>query len=132
VSTKAKFGPGSYKTRCGEDVEIVAVVGKVAIGYSNNNPKAANTWSAHTGRFHFGLSYESKYDLIDANANQPESEGLKIGLRDWFAGQASDSDVKRWKEIYSHNGTSITEEEAKYVYADAMIAARGKQEGGEA
>lgn len=48
-------------------------------------------------------------------------------LRDWFATHASESDVKRWKEIYSYNGSPLTEEEAKYAYADAMIAQRSKQ-----
>lgn len=52
---------------------------------------------------------------------------LGMTLRDWFAGQASDSDVKRWKDIYSHNGTPITEEEARYAFADAMLAERQKE-----
>jgi len=53
------------------------------------------------------------------------SEGMS--LRDYFASHASDSDVERWMEIYSFNGTPITEEEAKYAYADAMLAERQKE-----
>ena len=52
---------------------------------------------------------------------------FRMSLRDYLAGHASDSDVKRWKEIYSFNGTPITEEEAKYAYADAMLAERQKE-----
>ena len=50
-----------------------------------------------------------------------------MSLRDYFASHASDSDVERWMEIYSFNGTPITEEEAKYAYADAMLAERQKE-----
>lgn len=47
-------------------------------------------------------------------------------LRDYFAAHASDSDVKRWMEIYRRNGTPIREEEAKYIYADSMLRARNQ------
>ena len=57
------------------------------------------------------------------------SDGMS--LRDYFAAHASDSDVKRWMEIYSLNGTPITEEESKYTYADAMLAERQKERGGD-
>ena len=69
---------GRYKTRSGEDVEIVAVVDDVAIGYFNDNPKTANTWNSHTGRFHFESSDDSRYDLIDPNAKKPIKQDLWV------------------------------------------------------
>jgi len=48
--------------------------------------------------------------------------GMK--LRDWFAGQANEEDVRNWTKIFAANNVPITREEAKYYYADAMIAER--------
>ena len=42
-------------------------------------------------------------------------------LRDWFAGQASESDVMHWRNTV---GIGCTREMAKYAYADAMLAAQ--------
>ena len=42
-------------------------------------------------------------------------------LRDWFAGQASESDVMHWRNAV---GVGCTREMAKYAYADAMLAAQ--------
>ena len=42
-------------------------------------------------------------------------------LRDWFAGQATESDVMHWRNAV---GIGCTRETAKYAYADAMLAAR--------
>lgn len=47
-------------------------------------------------------------------------------IRDYFAAHASDSDIRRWVEIYRHNGSPITEEEARYAYADAMLRAKNQ------
>ena len=44
-----------------------------------------------------------------------------MSLRDWFAGQATESDVMHWRNAV---GIGCTREMAKYAYADAMIAAR--------
>jgi len=74
------FGVGKYKARYGQDVEIVAVVGDVAIGYIHNNPKAANTWEAKTGRFFIDSKNESAYDLIDPNAKRPIKQELWLTL----------------------------------------------------
>lgn len=46
-------------------------------------------------------------------------------LRDWFAGQASEADVDAWMHIMRMNNIPVTREEAKYYYADAMLAAAG-------
>ena len=104
------FGVGKYKTRGGEDVEIVAVVGDVAIGYMYKNPKAANTWSTHTGRFHFESSDESRLDLINPNARKPIKQDL-------------------WLTIYKTNsrgvyvgGGYVTKEEAKGRKCNDCIA----------
>ena len=104
------FGVGKYKTRVGEDVEIVAVVGDVAIGYFHDNPKLANTWSTHTGRFHFESSDESRLDLINPNARKPIKQDL-------------------WLTIYKTNsrgvyvgGGYVTKEEAKGRKCNDCIA----------
>ncbi len=54
-------------------------------------------------------------------------------LRDWFAGQASEEDIKAHRKIkYWDQGCGYdyvnTREQAKYDYADAMIAAQKKTE----
>ena len=48
-------------------------------------------------------------------------------LRDWFAGNATEEDVAHWLAIMILNEHPITREEAKYLYADAMIAERDKE-----
>ena len=49
------------------------------------------------------------------------SDQAGMSLRDWFAGQASESDVRHWRNML---GFDCTREMAKYAYADAMLAAR--------
>jgi len=58
-----------------------------------------------------------------------------MSLRDWFAGQATEQDVQNHiGESVTHlsgatyRNTTRTREEAKYAYADAMLAARAKKE----
>jgi len=48
-------------------------------------------------------------------------------LRDWFAGQASEEDFKHHEWNYAAPARQLTREQAKYAYADAMIAARNNQ-----
>ena len=52
---------------------------------------------------------------------------MGMSLRDWFAGHATEEDVTYWLEIMLINKNSVTREEAKYMYADAMIAERSKE-----
>jgi len=92
------FGIGKYKARYGQDVEIVAVVGDVAIGYMHNNPKAANTWEAKTGRFFIDFKNESAYDLIDPNAKKPIKHDL------WLTVYKSDS-----RGVYAGGGYATKE-----------------------
>ena len=47
-----------------------------------------------------------------------------MSLLDWFAGQATEEDVRHWRDIFLANGMSKSREECKYAYADAMLAAR--------
>ena len=54
------------------------------------------------------------------------NEGMS--LRVWFAGHATEEDVTHWLEIMQLNKKPVTREEAKYIYADAMIAERDKEE----
>lgn len=62
--------------------------------------------------------------------NQFDSEeSFKTALRDWFAGQATEQDIEMHTggEIHPKSGGIIngrTREQAKYAYADAMLAAR--------
>jgi len=56
--------------------------------------------------------------------NVLEQSGGQYGgmsLRDWFAGQASESDIMHWRNAV---GIGCTREMAKYAHADAMLAAR--------
>ena len=55
----------------------------------------------------------------NAYAMFPSGPGMT--LRDWFAGQATESDVMHWRNAV---GIGCTRETAKYAYADAMLAAR--------
>jgi hypothetical protein len=50
-------------------------------------------------------------------------------LRDYFAAHATDADVQRWIKIASLNNLSVSHEQAKFMYADAMITAREKSNG---
>lgn len=45
-------------------------------------------------------------------------------LRDYFAAHATFEDVRYWLTIMAENGQMITNEQAKYVYADAMLKTR--------
>ena len=77
------FGVGSYKTRAGQDVEIVAVVKGVAIGYFTEQESGdveVNTWSESTGRFYIGSVDESGYDLIDPNAKKPIKQDVWLTI----------------------------------------------------
>lgn len=60
---------------------------------------------------------------------------LQIELRDWFAGQASEMDIEHYREFTCGSELfdehfRFTREQARYRYADAMLAARS--EGGAA
>lgn len=46
-----------------------------------------------------------------------------MSLRDWFAGQATDEDIKAYLWD-SEKGRARPRVEARYAFADAMIAAR--------
>ena len=52
-----------------------------------------------------------------------------MSLRDWFAGQATERDIEAHLTTCDAEGFGTgryrTREQAKYAYADAMIAARG-------
>jgi len=49
-------------------------------------------------------------------------------MRDWFAGQATDSDIKELMRIYDSAGRITdqyrTREQARYAFADLMLEAR--------
>ena len=53
-----------------------------------------------------------------------------MSLRDWFAGQATERDIEAHLTNCDAEGFGTgryrTREQAKYAYADAMIAARGQ------
>ena len=52
--------------------------------------------------------------------------GENLTLRDWFAGQASEADINNhnYEVDYTVAARHYTREEARYRYADAMLAAR--------
>lgn len=62
---------------------------------------------------------------------QQETTGFGMTLRDYFAAKATDKDVDEHRDFrstkYIHHIPGRTREEARYAYADAMIAAREKQ-----
>lgn len=55
----------------------------------------------------------------------------EMSLRDYFAAHASETDVDSYRSYWGKNNAprERTRQEAKFAYADAMIAARSKQEG---
>jgi hypothetical protein len=52
-----------------------------------------------------------------------------MSLRDWLAGQASEEDISEHRRNWPHGTSQPTREEAKYLYADAMLAARSQAGG---
>ena len=50
-----------------------------------------------------------------------------MSLRDWFAGHATEEDVKHWLNIMEVNKIPVSRQAAKYLYANAMIAERDKE-----
>jgi hypothetical protein len=56
------------------------------------------------------------------------SENTRTGmsLRDWFAGQATDADINGF--IASKSWGQVSRSEARYMFADAMLAERAKGE----
>ena len=55
-----------------------------------------------------------------------EARTQGMSLRDWFAGQANEGDIKHWMEIGRLNGIDWTREQARYQHADAMLKARSR------
>ncbi len=47
-----------------------------------------------------------------------------MSLRDYFAAAATESDMQRWIDIMAANEHPCTAEEARYLFADAMLRAR--------
>lgn len=70
-----------------------------------------------------GPAYPHCFEDIEGHPNWGQSQGMS--LRDWFAGQASEADIERHSNFW-RGDTHImrTREEAKYAYADAMLATR--------
>ena len=67
------------------------------------------------------------HDGIPLRVSYPNVDGMS--LRDWFAGHATESDIEAHTggDIHPKTGRTYnqrTREQAKYSYADAMIAAR--------
>jgi len=65
------------------------------------------------------------------NGKYVESISGGMTLRDWFAGQASEDDLDKYRDFFFCCDSrevvgKYTREQAKYRYADAMIAARGE------
>ena len=67
----------------------------------------------------------------------PQEYGLGgMSLRDWFAGQATEEDiiehlpttVGEARELYKHDGVTRNRAWARYMHADAMLAARERKE----
>jgi hypothetical protein len=59
----------------------------------------------------------------------PETDGntcsFGMTLRDWFATQASEADIKYWqRDGEPSDPTFYTREEARYLFADAMLRVR--------
>jgi hypothetical protein len=66
-------------------------------------------------------------DLSSYGMGPAETNNGGMSLRDWFAGRATQDDVRAHQWTPDENGIPTdtrTREEAKYAYADAMIAAR--------
>lgn len=59
------------------------------------------------------------------DGNSADQAGMT--LRDWFAGQASEEDVRHWQSVMAANDMPVSREESKYVYADRMLAARERE-----
>ena len=51
---------------------------------------------------------------------------LGMSLRDWFAGQATEKDIEVWQLEANRAGRMVSREQAKYLYADAMLQARSR------
>ena len=81
------------------------------------------------------MSDNNKYDTMPFPFDSPsplaiDSDGLKVGLRDYFAARASENDIGfHYNLIYEKSSyrTSPTREQARYAYADAMLAERQEE-----
>jgi len=51
-----------------------------------------------------------------------------MSLRDWFAGNANEGDILEviFQNAKAKIGKKITRQQARYIYADAMLAERAK------
>lgn len=51
-------------------------------------------------------------------------------LRDWFAGNATEEDVRCWIDVFDENGAKVypsrSRQAARYAFADSMIAERSE------
>lgn len=72
------------------------------------------------------------YDPLDATLGALEAQVnnmVEITLRDYFAAMANEEDInKHQRPREATNFFSLTREEARYSYADAMIEAKWKKQ----
>jgi hypothetical protein len=77
-----------------------------------------------------GLAFPCTPPDGNPNAYVMFPSGPGMSLRDWFAGQATEGDIDQHGDYYTAPGilVKVTREEAKYRYADAMLAARKEKQ----
>ena len=77
---------GTYKTRDGKDVKIVAIEGGIAIGYivELGFNRGLSTWRADNGRFYFDLDEDHSNDLIDTKPRIKREAWLAVYKQEFF------------------------------------------------
>ena len=76
-----------------------------------------------------GPAFPQSETLYEDGAELVRTAHGGMTLRDWFAAQASEQDINHWSTGWvASNGREVikhfSREEARYRYADAMLAAR--------
>lgn len=74
---------GEYKTRCGGDVVVIAIVDSIVIGYFiDEGPESVTSWRADNGRHFVQTQRESAIDLIRKKPKRIKIDGwLRIYKR---------------------------------------------------
>ncbi len=65
--------------------------------------------------------------VVDSGPEEDRFYEEGMSLRDWFAAMANEEDIDHWRHKTGKTYANTSREEARYLFADAMLVVRGKE-----